>query len=313
MSENLGGKGSGDRDFATTTVGLKWDSIPMKLYQLGKKLFWDPATIDLTEDIRHWAKLGELERLFLVSVWSKFVAGEEAVSLDINPLISVMIGERRTEEVMYLEQFAFEESKHVEAFSRVFETLRIKEDTSKYTKEMAPSYRKIFYEELPKAMWALKDYPSPENQVKASVTYNLIAEGVIAEGGYNIFRNTLGKLGVMPGFLRAVNWIAVDESRHIAYGVYLVSRLIAEYGDPVYRAALSQASLLSPYALRVFEERSTGPAGEIPFAGPVEATAEYARGLLKARLGVMDRARNLPLERVMGLSLRDLGVETSRA
>ncbi|WP_230955860.1 hypothetical protein [Sulfolobus acidocaldarius] len=31
--------------------GIDWSLFPMKLYQLGKKLFWDPSTIDLTQDL----------------------------------------------------------------------------------------------------------------------------------------------------------------------------------------------------------------------------------------------------------------------
>src|SRR6266511_2336971 len=63
-----------------------------------------------------------------------------------------------------------------------------------------PIYRRIFYEELPLAMNALADDPSPEAQVRASVTYNLIVEGVLAETGYHSYALALerNEEGVTP-------------------------------------------------------------------------------------------------------------------
>lgn len=37
--------------------GIDWALFPMKLYQLGKRLFWDPATIDLSKDVEDWKKI----------------------------------------------------------------------------------------------------------------------------------------------------------------------------------------------------------------------------------------------------------------
>ena len=40
-----------------------------------------------------------------------------------------------------------------------------------------PSYRQMFYEELPKSLEALSTDPSPAAQVRASATYNHVIEG----------------------------------------------------------------------------------------------------------------------------------------
>ncbi|WP_338603295.1 R2-like ligand-binding oxidase [Sulfolobus tengchongensis] len=285
--------------------GLNWSLFPMKLYQLGKKLFWDPASIDLSKDAEDWKKLNDLEKMFIINVGSKFSAGEEAVALDLHPLIVTLVKEGRVEEVMYLEQFVYEESKHVEAFRRFFDAVGVIEDLSAYTKELSPNYRKIFYEELPKAMWNLSKDPSPENQVKAVVTYNMIVEGVAAEGGYNIFRQIIKRTNMFPGLAKMVNLIATDESRHIAFGVYLIARLVKEHGEKVYKAAMDHINYLAPYAVGIFSEPTIPQEAKLPFELPSAEIVDYAKKLLNTRIDAINRARQMKLEM---LTPKDLDV-----
>ena len=49
------------------------------------------------------------------------------------------------------------------------------------------NYRFIFYDALPSALSALEIDSSPSAQVCASVTYNMVVEGVLAETGYHAF------------------------------------------------------------------------------------------------------------------------------
>ncbi|QGA68707.1 R2-like ligand-binding oxidase [Sulfolobus sp. E11-6] len=279
--------------------GLNWSLFPMKLYQLGKKLFWDPANIDLSKDAEDWKKLDDLEKMFIINVGSKFAAGEEAVALDLHPLIVTLVKEGKVEEVMYLEQFVYEEAKHVEAFRRFFDVVNVMEDLSAYTKDLSPNYRKIFYEELPKAMWNLSRDPSPENQVRAVVTYNLIVEGVAAEGGYNIFRRITSTRKILPGLAKMVNLIATDESRHIAFGVYLIARLIKEYGEGIYRVAMDHINYLAPYAIGIFSEPTMPQVTTLPFGLSGMELVDYAKRLLNTRIDAINRAKEMKLETLL--------------
>ncbi|BDB98761.1 R2-like ligand-binding oxidase [Saccharolobus caldissimus] len=276
--------------------GLNWSLFPMKLYQLGKKLFWDPSSIDLSKDKEDWEKLNDMEKIMLINTCSKFSAGEEAVALDLHPLIVTLVKEGRVEEVMYLEQFIYEESKHVEAFRRFLDEIGVVEDLSAYTKDLSPNYKKIFYEELPKAMWNLSKDPSPENQARAVVTYNLIVEGVAAEGGYNIFRKITSTYNILPGFAKMINWIATDESRHIAFGIYLIARLVKENGERVYKAAMDHINYLAPYAIGIFSE--PGSPEELPFNLKSSEMVEYAKKLLNIRVQAINRAKEMKLEMI---------------
>ena len=64
----------------------------------------------------------------------------------------------------------------------------------------------------------------------------------------------LERNGILPGMQQAVAYLKADEARHIAYGVYLLSRLVAEHGDPVWQAVEQRMGELLGPALGVVEE-----------------------------------------------------------
>ena len=78
-------------------------------------------------------------------------------------------------------------------------------------------------------MHALLTDQSPATQVKASITYNLIIEGVLAETGYHAYvQAALDRNNIMPGLKHGIGLLKRDEFRHLAYGVFLISRLVAQ-------------------------------------------------------------------------------------
>jgi hypothetical protein len=91
----------------------------MRLFQKAKKLgVWDPAALDFETDRRDWQRMSESERDFILRTVSLFQAGEEAVTIDLLPLLKASAGEGRIEEEIYLTSFLWEEAKHVELFRR---------------------------------------------------------------------------------------------------------------------------------------------------------------------------------------------------
>src|SRR5919197_5011229 len=131
--------------FRSTTGGLR-DCFPLRLYQKAKRLgTWDPAAIDLAQDREDWAGLDELERETILSLTSLFAAGEEAVTLDLLPLVLAIAREGRVEEELYLTTFLYEEGKHTELFSRFLAD--VAGSPSDLERFHVPSYRTIFYEE----------------------------------------------------------------------------------------------------------------------------------------------------------------------
>jgi ribonucleoside-diphosphate reductase beta chain len=73
-------------DFATTTRGLHRDLPAMRLYEKAKRLgIWNPSDIDFSRDQTDWISLKDDEKDLVLRLLSMFVAGEEAVTLDLLP------------------------------------------------------------------------------------------------------------------------------------------------------------------------------------------------------------------------------------
>src|SRR6185437_5741134 len=105
-----------------TGRGLRHEMLPMRLYHKAKKLgTWDPRDIDLTQDRQDWLNVPDQYKERLLLLILGFQAGEEAVTLDLLPLIMTMAREGRLEEEMFLTTFLWEEAKHTEFFRRVLD------------------------------------------------------------------------------------------------------------------------------------------------------------------------------------------------
>lgn len=239
--------------FRTTSGrGLDHDSLPMQLYQKAKKLgIWDPRDLDMSADREHWEALTDPERDVLTRLLAMFQAGEEAVTLDLLPLMRALALDGRLEEEIYLTTFLFEEAKHVELFQRIFqEVVMLDSDLSHFH---TPSYKQLFYEELPQALNRLDNDASPEALIAASVTYNMVVEGTLAETGYQAFYTVLEDRGIMPGVTEGIRLLQRDESRHIAFGVHLIRRLIDE--NPALMTVFqSRMAALMPLAMASITE-----------------------------------------------------------
>jgi ribonucleoside-diphosphate reductase beta chain len=270
----------------------------MRLWHKAKKLgIWNPANFDFSADAADWARLSDLERQVLMHLTALFQAGEESVTLDLLPLIGAIAKEGRLEEEMFLTSFLWEEAKHVETFDRFWsEVVQHHPDLEQFH---SPSYREVFYTALPQALHALEQDSSPSAQARASVTYNMIVEGVLAETGYHAYGQMLEKNGILPEMQNAMRLFKQDESRHIAYGVHLLSRLVAEHGDPVWEVIESEMQSLIVPAIgvinEVFDQYQT-----LPFGLEADDFINYAFGQFQRRLERIERARNLTVAEVIG-------------
>lgn len=289
--------------FRTTTGGLR-DCFPLRLYHKAKRLgTWDPAAVDFAKDAEDWRGLDELQRETILSLTSLFVAGEEAVTLDLLPLVLAVAREGRVEEELFLTTFLFEEAKHTELFARFL--AEVAEPSDDLERFHVPSYRALFYEELPAAMERLLDDSSPVAVARASVTYNMVVEGVLAETGYHSYHQSLAANGLMPGLCDALVRVKQDESRHIAYGVYLLSRLVA--ADPaIWDVIEARMNELFPYALGVVNETfDQYENGVTPFGLEQSTFVDFATAQFAKRYERISRARGRTLAELDALAEED--------
>ncbi len=281
--------------FATTTRGLNRSLPPMRLYEKAKKLgIWNPSDIDFSKDKQDWEIFKNEEKDLVWLLLALFVAGEEAVTLDLLPLIEVVAREGRLEEEMFLTTFLFEEAKHTDFFRRFLdEVCDAPVDLTHYHTD---NYKTIFYEALPEALLGLKSDSSPAAQIRASVTYNMVVEGVLAETGYHAFFTMLERNDLMPGLRKGISLLKQDESRHIAYGVYLLSRLIAE-NPQEWDNLQTQMNTLLPLAIGVIGD-TFARYEVVPFGLVEEDFVTFAMAQFSKRFERLEKAKSATLDEI---------------
>jgi len=211
---------------------------------------------------------------------------------------------------MYLTSFLWEEAKHVEFFRRWLDEVALApKDLEHY---LTPSYRQLFLVELPQALNALKTDRSTEAQIRASVTYNMIIEGVLAETGYHGFRLSLESNGKLPGLLDGIRLTARDESRHIRYGVFLLDRLInaSPVGWDVMNTRMNE--LLGPALAVVTEFWEHYDESRAPFGQRMETYIDYASTQFDTRMRVLERDRGKTLDEIARATMADLSEEEAQ-
>lgn len=295
----------GNRVYLTTSErGISEDSFPFRLYQKAKKFgVWNPTDIDFSKDTEDWKTLTAEQQEGILRLISMFQAGEEAVTLDLLPLIMAIAKEGRLEEEMYLTTFLFEEAKHTEFFRLVLNAIGEKGDLSVHHSD---TYKKVFYEILPEAMGRLIHDQSPEAIAEASVVYNMFVEGVLAETGYYSFYQSLETLGLMPGLLKGVGLLKKDESRHIGYGTFLLQRLICENPD-LYDFVVQRMEELAQYAIKINQEGYEAKQDN-DFGATLEETMNFTMKQLSVRMEILARARGKKIEEIYKVTESELGV-----
>ena len=273
--------------------GLNWDSLPLKLFAGGNAKFWDPADIDFSRDRADWESLSDNERDGATRICAEFIAGEEAVTQDIQPFMAAMRAEGRLGDEMYLTQFAFEEAKHTQVFRLWLDAVGLTDDLHGYLDEL-PAYRQMFYEELPESLNALATDPSPAAQVRASAAYNHVVEGMMALTGYYAWHKICVERGILPGMQELVQRISDDERRHMAWGTFTCRRHVAA-DDANWTVFETRMNELIPLALRNTEEFFAIYGDQVPFDLEKDEFLQYATDKGMRRFGTISSARGRPV------------------
>jgi ribonucleoside-diphosphate reductase beta chain len=274
--------------------GLNWEALPLRLFDKGNRKFWNPRDIDFSQDAMDWQELSDNDKHNALMLCSQFVAGEEAVTEDLQPFLQAMAAEGRFGDEMYLTQFCFEEAKHTAVFRLWLDAVGITEDLHHFV-ENNPGYRAIFYEALPVALKSLADDPSPANQVKASVTYNHVVEGTLALTGYHAWNLLCTARGVLPGMQELIRRIGDDERRHMAWGTFTCRRHVAADDEMFAVVDERMQELIVPAMGVVTATFDKYEGSEPPFGVDISEMAEYAMDKLGRRLGAIESARGADL------------------
>src|ERR1700729_1468610 len=264
----------------------------MTLFAGGNAKFWNPTDIDFSRDRADWESLTDLERDWAARLCAQFIAGEEAVTQDIQPFMAAMRDEGRLADEMYLTQFAFEEAKHTPVLRMWLGAVGITDDLHLYLDDL-PAYRQMFYEELPKSLDTLSADASPAAQIRASVTYNHVVEGMLALTGYYAWHKICVDRNILPGMQELVRRIGDDERRHMAWGTFTCRRHVAA-DDANWGIFESRMNELMPLALAATAQGFA--LFDVPPFGLVQdEMTQYAADKGMRRFGTISSARGRPL------------------
>jgi ribonucleoside-diphosphate reductase beta chain len=259
-----------------STRGINYDSVPWKLWEKSKKLFWDPADLDFSQDAVDWQKMSERARTIVAMSARGFMVGEEAVTMDIVPLLRCMSDLGRLEDTMYLSMFAMEEAKHTDMFRRWFDAVGVDPASlDDLVRARNAAVRDndndggapvggLFDGMLTTVMRRLDTDQSPEAILDATLVYNQLVEGVAAINGYQRWNETFRRLGKLPGLEAGIKLTQRDERRHIAYGTYLGRQILAQHPE------------LWEFVERRWQQLTSGFAGG--YGGAVQADQAAAAG-----------------------------------
>ncbi|NLU81804.1 R2-like ligand-binding oxidase [Rhodococcus sp. HNM0569] len=275
--------------------GFNWDSFPLRLFVKGNGKFWNPADIDFSQDARDWQELNDEQRRSATYLCAQFIAGEEAVTEDIQPFMKAMATEGRFGDELYLTQFCFEEAKHTQVFRLWMDAVGLDGDLHPYVAEN-PYYRKLFYEELPDSLRVLETDPSPVNQIRASVTYNHVIEGSLALTGYYAWQKVCATRGILPGMQELIKRIGDDERRHMAWGTFTCRRHVAA-DDSNWAVVGERMGELMPLALGMIEWVND-QFEEQPFGLDNQEFLSYAADRAQRRLSAIESARGKPVDQI---------------
>jgi SCP-2 sterol transfer family len=137
----------------------------------------------------------------------------------------------------------------------------------------------------------LRDDPSPRTLAAAITLYHVVVEGSLAQPGQHMIERSLTRLELLPAFRAGMANVALDEQRHIAFGVRLLADLAA--ADPACADAILQTIReVLPWTATVAMPPGDDPSYIEPFGFTLEDLYTEAARSQEARL----RAIGLPVD-----------------
>lgn len=185
---------------------IKYEDI-WQMYKKAVASFWTTEEVDLSKDLKDWAKLKDGERHFIKHVLAFFAASDGIVNENLV--------ERFSDEVQILEAKYFYKSQiameniHSEMYSLLIETYVDTETERRFlfnAIENLPCVKK-------KADWAIKWIRDTNSSFAERVVAFASVEGIFFSGSFaSIF--WLKKRGLMPGLAFSNELISRDEGLH---------------------------------------------------------------------------------------------------
>jgi hypothetical protein len=224
------------------------------LYERWERGNWRATEIDFSVDRIEWhERFTEFERTAALWNYSMFFHGEDTVADDLAPFIDAA---PREEQKYFLATQQVDEARHAVFFNRFMHEVVERGDGTiagalEATRpELTWGFVKTFAM-LDRVVDELRRDRSRTKLAQAVTMYHFVVEATLAQPGQHFISDYLSERDLLPGFRAGMHNVALDEQRHIAFGVKLLRDLAAE--DPeVPEAVAEQLRAVTPVSLAVF-------------------------------------------------------------
>ncbi len=280
-----------------STAQIRYDD----LYARWERGNWRATEIDFSRDRRDWAeRMTPEQRRAALWIFSLFFHGEHAVAEELAPFIAAA---PRAEQRYFLTTQQVDESRHSIFFMRfLHEVVGAGDGTAdgglRATEaELTWGHRDVFGR-LEALTAELRAKPSPQLLARGLTLYHILIEASIAQPGPHVLEEALTELDLLPGLVEGMREVAVDEQRHIGFGVKLLSELLEQDPEGTAAAIVGTVKEAAPGTTTIARPPSWDGFFE-PLGFSIEDLYEESMRSLEARL----RAIGLPLEEDTGLPM----------
>ena len=226
-----------------------------------------------------------------------FFHGEDAVADDLSPFIDAA---PREEQKYFLTTQQVDEARHAVFFNRFMHEVVERGDGTvagalEATRpELTWGFVKTF-EMLDRVVDELRRDRSRTKLAQAVTMYHFVVEATLAQPGQHFISDYLTERDLLPGFRAGMRNVALDEQRHIGFGVKLLRDLAAE--DPeVPEAVAEQLRAVTPVSLAVFVPPGWDTRYAECFGFTLEQIYEEGAKSFEAKF----RAAGMPIESLPG-------------
>jgi ribonucleotide reductase small subunit/SCP-2 sterol transfer family protein len=270
------------------------------LYRRWERGNWRATEIDLSQDRIDWhERFTPEQRRGALWLYSLFFHGEDSVADNLSPYIDAAPNE---EQAYFLTTQQVDEARHAVFFRRfMHEVVGVGDGSTGGTLaatagELSWGHRKVFGR-LDAMAAELRADRSPRKLASAVTLYHIVIEASLAQPGQHIIERTLEDMDMLPGFREGMGHVALDEQRHIAFGVRLLADLYRDDPERIQDAIVSTIREVLPWTTATGWPPDRGYTECFGFA--VEDIYEEGARAQEARL----RAVGLPVDEIVPFPL----------
>ncbi len=227
---------------------------PRRLYRMWEEGNWSATALNFEADVEHWrARLTPRQRDAALWNYAMFLVGEEAVARTLSPILDAVDDH---DDQAFLATQIVDEARHHVFFDRFLrEVAGVGEDPSStltaVQDHLTWGFRQVFGE-LDRITAELRRRPRDRALLAQAVAlYHFVVEGMLATASQHFIQRYIRSLGLLPGFAEGMARVARDESRHVAFGVWLLGGLV-QRDDEARDAAIALWERVLPWAAGVF-------------------------------------------------------------